>query len=65
LAYGGSEASGLAGPKAKWAARLAGPKIRKNNFWIKNWIFEFTKDLEICRKRFRRNFEVGIFPKFF
>jgi hypothetical protein len=32
LACGGSEASGLAGPKAGWAARSAGPKIRKKNF---------------------------------
>jgi hypothetical protein len=31
-ACGGSEASGLAGPKAEWAARSAGPKVRKNNF---------------------------------
>jgi hypothetical protein len=27
-----SEASGLAGPKAEWAARSAGPKVRKKNF---------------------------------
>jgi hypothetical protein len=64
-ACGGSEASGLAGPKAEWAARSAGPKVRKKNFWIKNWIFEFTKALEICRRRFRRNFDMRIFPKFF
>jgi hypothetical protein len=32
LAYGGCEASGLAGPKAEWAARSAGPKVRKKNF---------------------------------
>jgi hypothetical protein len=31
-ACGGSEASGLAGPKAAWAVRSAGPKIRKRNF---------------------------------
>jgi hypothetical protein len=31
-ACGGSEASGLAGPKAEWAARSAGPKARKKNF---------------------------------
>jgi hypothetical protein len=28
----GSEASGLAGPTAEWAARSAGPKVRKKNF---------------------------------
>jgi hypothetical protein len=64
-ACGGNEASGLVGRKAGWAARSVGLKIRKKNFRIKNWIFEFTKALEICRRRFRRNFEVGIFPKFF
>jgi hypothetical protein len=31
-ACGGSEAGGLAGPKAEWAARSAGPKVRKKNF---------------------------------
>jgi hypothetical protein len=45
-ACGGSEASELAGPKAEWAARSARPKVRKKNFLIKNWIFEFTKALE-------------------
>jgi hypothetical protein len=64
-ACGGNEANGLVGRKAGWAARSVGLKIRKKNFRIKNWIFEFTKALLICRRRFRRNFEVGIFPKFF
>jgi hypothetical protein len=32
LACGGSEACGLAGPKAEWATRSAGPKLRKKNF---------------------------------
>jgi hypothetical protein len=40
-------------------------EIKKKNFQNKNWIFEFTKDLEICRRRFRRNFDMRIFPKFF
>jgi hypothetical protein len=31
-ACGGSEASGLAGLKAEWAARSVGPKVRKKNF---------------------------------
>jgi hypothetical protein len=42
-----------------------GPKVKENSFPNKNWIFEFTKALEICRKRFRRNFGMRIFPKFF
>jgi hypothetical protein len=56
---------GPAGPEAEWAARSVGPKARKNNFRIKNWIFEFTKALEIYTRRFRRNFDMRIFPKFF
>jgi hypothetical protein len=66
LACGGSEASGLAGPEAGWAARLAGPKLRKKGIYeLKIGFFEFTKALEICRRRFRRNFDMRIFPKFF
>jgi hypothetical protein len=66
-AYGrkGRWLAGLRG----WAGRLAagpiGPKAKENSFPNKNWIFEFTKALEICRKRFRRNFGMRIFPKFF
>jgi hypothetical protein len=30
-----------------------------------NWVLDFVKALENCRRRFRRNFDVGIFPKFF
>jgi hypothetical protein len=45
--------------------RLAGPKAKKKNFFTKNLIFEFTKALEICTRRFRRNFDMRIFPKFF
>jgi hypothetical protein len=56
---------------ACWAARgkkvgwLLGRKLKENSFPNKNWIFEYTKALEICRRRFRRNFDMGIFPKFF
>jgi hypothetical protein len=32
LACGGGAASGLAGPEGEWAARSAGPKIRKKEF---------------------------------
>jgi hypothetical protein len=38
---------------------------RKKDFWIKNWIFEFIKALEIRSIRFRRNLDTRIFPKFF
>jgi hypothetical protein len=51
---------GPARPEATWATRLAGPKASKKNFRIKKWIFEFTKALEICTRRFRRNFDMRI-----
>jgi hypothetical protein len=38
---------------------------RKNSFLNKNLIFEYTKALEICRRRFKRNFDMRIFPKIF
>jgi hypothetical protein len=54
--------------KAKWAGWLAGPagqNLKRISFSNKNWIIEYTKALEICTRRFRRNFDMGIFPKFF
>jgi hypothetical protein len=42
-----------------------GPEAKKKSFQNKNWIFEFTKALEICTRRFRRNFDTRIFSKFF
>jgi hypothetical protein len=53
---GSSAASGQAGLEAKRAAGSAGPKIRKK------YISEFNKALEICRRRFRRNFDMRILP---
>jgi hypothetical protein len=47
---------------AAWAGR---PNVKEKNFRIKNWIFEFTKALKNCGRRFRRNFDMRIFPKFF
>jgi hypothetical protein len=55
--------------RAKWAstggAGPDGPKSEENSFLYKNWIFEYTKALEICTRRFRRNFDMRIFPKIF
>jgi hypothetical protein len=64
---------GLRGRRGQWAGWARGrvgrkvgrAEIKKKNFRIKNWIFEFTEALEICRRRFRRNFDMTIFPKFF
>jgi hypothetical protein len=58
VACGAKRASvGGAGP--------GGPKSEEDSFSNKNWIFEYTKALEICTRRFRRNFDIRIFPKFF
>jgi hypothetical protein len=51
--------------QADGAAWLSGPELKRNSFRNKNWIFEFTKALEICTRRFRRNLGTRIFPKFF
>jgi hypothetical protein len=57
--------AGLRGRAGRMAAGPIGPKVKENSFPNKNWIFEFIKALEICRKKFRRNFGMRIFPKFF
>jgi hypothetical protein len=59
-ARGDDAAGGLAGPEAERAENQ-----EKRNFWIKIGFFEFTKALEICRRRFSWNFDMRIFPKFF
>jgi hypothetical protein len=42
-----------------------GQNLKRKPFQNKNWIFEFTRALEIYTRRFRRNFDVEIFPNFF
>jgi hypothetical protein len=59
---------GRVGQKAKQdgeAVGLTGPEAERNSFRNKNKNFEFTRVLEICKRRFRRNFDTRIFPKFF
>jgi hypothetical protein len=58
-------AAGLKGRMGPLAAGPIGPKVRKNSFLNNNLIFEYTKALEICRRIFRRNFDMWIFPKIF
>jgi hypothetical protein len=56
------------GQKAKQndeAVGPTGPEAERNSFRNKNKVFEFTRVLEICTRRFRRNFDTRIFPKFF
>jgi hypothetical protein len=71
--WAGRDDFGLRGRRGMWAGWARGrtgrgvgrAKSKEKNFRIKNWIFEFTRALEICRRRFRRNFDMRIFPKFF
>jgi hypothetical protein len=58
-------AAGGAKQASMGEAGLGGPNSEENFFLNKNWIFEFTKALENCRRRFRRNFDMRIFSKFF
>jgi hypothetical protein len=44
---------------------LLGQKLKEIPFRNKIFIFEYTKALEICTRRFRRNFDTRIFSKFF
>jgi hypothetical protein len=54
------------GGRVGWlAAGPNGPEVKEISFSNKNLIFDYSKALEICRRRFMRNFEVWIFPKFF
>jgi hypothetical protein len=56
---------GHSGPKG-WMGQLAiGPKVEGKPFRNKNWIFKYTRALKICTRRFRRKFDMEVFPKFF
>jgi hypothetical protein len=57
--------SGLKGRMGRLGVGPIGLKVEGKSFQNKNWIFEYTKALEICRRRFRMNFDMGIYPKFF
>jgi hypothetical protein len=63
---GGAAGWKTSGPRlGRLAAGPIGPKVKENSFLNKKLIFEYTKALEICRRRFRRNFDMRIFPKIF
>jgi hypothetical protein len=51
--------------RASWLAGPTGRNLKRISFLNKNWIIKYTKALEICTRRFRRNFDIDIFPKFF
>jgi hypothetical protein len=62
-----TEARWQRGPRGRIGQLAAGPnglKVKENSFSNKNLIFDYSKALEICRRRFRRNFDMRIFPKF-
>jgi hypothetical protein len=56
---------GRMGRLAAWAGWPNGPKVKENSFPNKKLIFDYSMALEICRRGFRRNFDMRIFPKFF
>jgi hypothetical protein len=58
-------APGRVAGQADWPLGRSGLKVKKNSFLNKNLIFDYSRALEICRRRFRRNFDMRIFPKFF
>jgi hypothetical protein len=64
---GGRKAVGQEGKK-KWVVAGLKPELGPfqviKPFRIFIWNFEFLATLEICTRRFRRNFGMGIFPKF-
>jgi hypothetical protein len=51
-------------PKGRLAAGPIGSKVVENSFPNKILIFEYTKALEICRRRFMRNFDMRILLDF-
>jgi hypothetical protein len=65
---GGQRGVGRPGWKERWAA--AGPNLElgqnsKRFFFEFQLILEFGRTLENCTRRFRRNFDIEIFPKIF
>jgi hypothetical protein len=48
-----------------WAERPDGPKVTGKILFRIKFDFLYTEALEICTRRFRRNFDMRIFPKFF
>jgi hypothetical protein len=61
---GSRRPAGQSGP-VHGGAGPDGPKSEENSFLNKNYIFEYTNALEICTRRFWRNLDMRIFPKFF
>jgi hypothetical protein len=62
---GGRRPGGVKGGTGQRVAGPTRPKFEGKFFQNKNWIFEYTKALKVCTRRFRWYFDMGIFPKFF
>jgi hypothetical protein len=65
---GGHGLLGCSSQKGRMGRLATGPiglKVEEKFFSDKNRIFEYTKALEICATRFRRNLDKRIFPQFF
>jgi hypothetical protein len=55
---------GRSGPKGRMAVGLFGPKVEGKIISEEKLDFEYIMALEIYIRRFRRNFDMEIFPKF-
>jgi hypothetical protein len=65
----GEGESGLAGEEGMWPRLGRKPELGQSsrNKILSNfiWNLHFWQALEICTRKFRRNFDMGIFPKIF
>jgi hypothetical protein len=65
----GERESRLIGEEGRWSRLGRKPKLGQSsrNKMISNfiWNLDFWQTLEICTRRFRRNFVVGIFPEIY
>jgi hypothetical protein len=65
----GERESGPVGEEGRWPRLCQKPELGQSsrNEILSNfiWNLDFGQILEICTRRFRRNFDMGIFPKIF
>jgi hypothetical protein len=62
----GSGTVGVEGEVGRgWAESIARPEFKKKIPFEFQLILEFDRTLENCTRRFRRNFDIEIFPKIF
>jgi hypothetical protein len=61
----GERASPKPRPQAAGPKTGDGPKLKKKFFLNFQLILEFGRNLKNCTRRFRKRFDMGIFPKIF